>query len=328
VARHAGVSIATVSRVLNGTGLVAPETAARVHAAIQMLDYHPRPAARGLASRRTDALGLVTPEIGGELFPLLLRGVEAEAHQAGYDLLIHTTLSPPKSQERARRPLAEHNTDGLLVFSNSLDSKELQRLYALGFPVVLMHQSPPEGLEMPEVTIENKNGARRLVEHLIVVHGKRHIAYLRGLQVNQDSRWRELGYREALQAHGLPYNPRIIGMGAYDDEAALEAVKALICQDECFDAIFAADDDSAVGALLALRQAGYRVPEDVALVGFDDVPFSRYLTPPLTTVRAPIEQVGRIAVRQLVALIHNEPVQPLTLLPTEVVLRSSCGCPA
>jgi DNA-binding LacI/PurR family transcriptional regulator len=269
---------------------------------------------------------LVTPEIGGEFFPLLLRGIEAEAHQAGYDLLIHTTLSQPKGQMSLRRPLAEHNTDGLLVFTNSLDSQELRRLHALGFPVVLMHQSRPEGLEIPEVTVENKNGARRLVEHLILVHGRRHIAYLRGPQGNQDSRWRELGYQEALQAHGLLYEPRLIGMGGYDDEIALAAVTELIHQGEWFDAIFAGDDDSAVGALLALRQAGLRVPEDVAVVGFDDVPFSRFLTPPLTTVRLPIEQVGRVAVRQLVALIRGEPAQSLTLLPTEVVLRNSCGC--
>ncbi len=322
VARLAGVSIATVSRVLNGTTPVHNEKADRVRLAMEELQFVPRHAARVLASKRTNTIGLVLSEISGAYFPPMLKGIESAAYESGYDLLIHST----KKEGPSRRPLGEHNTDGLLVFTDSLDHHELHRLYNINFPIVLLHHTPPPLLDIPVITIENKSGAATLTNHLIEVHGCRRIVFLRGPEEHEDSVWRERGYREALEENKIKFDPALIRSGGFDEEEALSTVEQMLLQGTKFDAIFAGDDDSAIGAIRALKRAGRRVPQDVAVVGFDDVPFARYLSPPLTTVRAPIEQVGREAVRQLVRQINGEQADPLTLMRTELVIRESCGC--
>jgi len=322
VARQAGVSIATVSRVLNGNAPVDLGTAERVRQAISDLHYTPRPAARILASRKTDTIGLLLPEISGAFYPPMLRGIEAGVREAGYDLLIHST------QEGHRRgSLGPHNTDGLLVFPESVDDTELQRLHASGFPVVLLHQTPPAGTNYPMVTVENKAGAVLLIDHLVEVHSKRRIVFLQGPPSHQDSFWRERGYRLALQNHNIDFDPALVGYGGFDEKSATHTIRQMLVTGIEFDAVFAGDDDAATGVLSALQMAGHEVPADVAVVGFDDVTFSRYLHPPLTTVRAPIEQVGREAVRLLVKCIRKQTCELEILLPTELVIRQSCGCP-
>ena len=323
VARHAGVSIATVSRVLNGTTPVQNEKADRVRFAMEELQFVPRHAAQVLASKRTNTIGLVMSEISGAFFPPMLKGIEAAAYEAGYDLLIHAT----KKEGPSRRPLGEHNTDGLLIFTDSLDHRELHRLHNINFPIVLLHQSPPDLLDIPVIAIENKEGASMLTRHLVEVHGYRRIVFLRGPEGHEDSVWRERGYREALEAHNIKFDPRLIGAGEFDEEEGLATIQQMLLDGIEFDAIFAGDDDSAIGAMRALKLAGRRIPQDVAVVGFDDVPFARYLSPALTTVRAPIEEIGREAVRQLARLMYGGQAQALTLMRTELVIRESCGCP-
>jgi LacI family transcriptional regulator len=327
VALKAGVSIATVSRVINGTSPVTPETKQRVQDAIKELAFIPRAAARVLASNRTETLGLLLPEIGGAFFSPLLRGIEAEAQMAGFDLLIHATSHIPHAfTPVAHRPLGEHNTDGLLVFTQSIDEKEMSRLSALNFPTVFLYQTSPSSLNIPSVTIENKSGAKMIVEHLIQIHGRRRIAFLRGPEGNEDSEWRERGYREALQANGIPFDPSLVAVGGFNEEEARVAAQELLVEGVALDAVFGGDDDTAAGVISALIHAGKRVPQDVAVVGFDDLPIARYLRPALTTVRAPIEQVGREGVRQLVRLIRGQQAEALVLLQTEIVIRESCGC--
>ena len=324
VAKRAGVSIATVSRVLNGSAPVDKVTAVRVRSAVDALNYVPHAAARILASRRTSTLGLLLPEIGGAFFQPMLRGVEAGVSEAGFDLLIHTTQSHPETAPR--RPLGENNTDGLLVFTESLDVRELTRLYAIGFPVVLLHQAPPKSLNIPVVTIENQSGAREIVDHLIEVHARKRIAFLRGPEGHEDSTWREKGYHQALINHGLAIDPTLIVAGDFNRDVARASVEHLLAGNVGFDAIFTGDDDSAVGVYDGLRHVGRRVPEDVAVVGFDDSFFAHTLIPPLTTVHAPTEQVGREAVRQLIRIIRGESVEPRLVLSTELIIRQSCGC--
>ena len=322
VARHADVSIATVSRVLNGTTPVQPEKADRVRLAMEELQFVPRHAARVLASKRTNTIGLLLPEISGAFFSPMLKGIEAAAHETGYDLLVHSTQHLATS----RRKLGEHNTDGLLIFTNSLIPSELHRLHNIHFPIVLLHQTPPDSLNIPVIAIENKDGAAMLVNHLIEMHNRRRIVYLRGPEGHEDSVWREGGYREALGAHDIAFDPRLIASGGFDDEEAFVAIQELLLDGLDFDAVFAGDDDAANGALRALKMAGRIIPQDVAVVGFDDVPFARYLSPALTTVRAPIESIGREAVRQLTRLMNGEQAKALTLMQTELVIRESCGC--
>lgn len=321
VAARAGVSIATVSRVLNKTGPVAETTTNRVFDAIRELNYTPHAAARVLASRRTNTLGLILREISGPFIQPMLRGIEAAASEHGFDLLIHCTQ---RLNRQPHYPLSEHNSDGLLVFTDSLAEPELERRGRTGFPMVLMHRSSPPGLDIPVVTFENKSGARKLVDYLIEACGYRRIAFLAGPPEAEDSQWREIGYQESLEAHGIPFDPSLIRLGGFNEEIAYQTVQEWLREGLSVDAIFSADDESAIGAMRALKEAGRRVPEDIGVVGFDDIPLSRYVTPPLTTVHAPIELAGYEAIRQLVSLIRTGEAAPLTLLPTEVVIRESC----
>lgn len=324
VARRSGVSITTVSRVLNGSAPVIPDTRERVMHAIQELDFVPRPAARMLVNRRTDTIGLLLPEISGAFFQPMLRGIEMGVREAGFDLLIHSTQDA--HPETPRRLLGEHNTDGLIIFPGSVDEKELLRLHRVGFPVVLLNQTPSPVFHMPVVTIENKSGAEKIVNHLVKEHGRRRIVFLRGPAGHEDSDWRERGYTLALRANGIDLDERLIGYGGFSAKEGRRTIDTMLAGGMKFDAVFAGDDESASGALAALRQAGLRVPEDVALVGFDDVAFAMHLSPPLTTVRAPIEEVGHTAVLQLVKCIRRQACEPEILLPTELVIRQSCGC--
>ncbi|MBE0672570.1 MAG: LacI family DNA-binding transcriptional regulator [Anaerolineales bacterium] len=323
VAQRAGVSIATVSRVINGNTPVVAETAQRVRLAIKELKFVPRAAAQVLASRKTNTIGLVFSEIRGAFFPHLLKGIEAELHSSGYELLIYSTHSDHPIQ---RKPIGEHNTDGLLVFTTSLELEELERLYGINFPLVLMHETPPQGMEIPVITIENKDGAVMLVSHLIEKHGRRRIVFLRGPEGHEDSEWRERGYREALEAHKIVYDEGLIARGEFDEDSAFEEMQKLMAAGIEFDAVFAGDDDAAIGVYRALKMANRIIPDDVAVVGFDDVQFARYISPGLTTIRAPIEEVGREAVRQLICLLNGEQAQRLVLMRTELVIRESCGC--
>lgn len=330
VAQRAGVSISTVSRVLNGTGVVIEQTVERVQKAISELHYVPRAAARILASKRTNTLGLMLPEISGAFFVPMIRGIETGVREGGYDLLIYSTRGPQTNRSLSyplwQRPLGDHNTDGLLVFTNSLEVGELERLHSIGFPVVMLHLSPPEGIDFPVVTIENLQAAKALVSHLIEVHGRGRIAFLSGPEEHEDSQLREAGYKQALEGHGIGLDARLVARGEFTVSSAYQATRKLIAEGVKFDAMFAGDDDSASGAIRALREAGLRVPEDVALVGFDDLSYAEHIAPPLTTVHSPIELVGLEGARQLIRLIHGEDVSARIILPTELVIRQSCGC--
>jgi LacI family transcriptional regulator len=326
VARRAGVSIATVSRVINGTGDVAAETEMHVRKAIAEMNYRPSATARGLASKRTNMIGFITSEIATPFFAPILRGIEAGAREAGLGLLINCTQGEPGKTEGYQRHLGPHNTDGLLVFAGTLDDHELAYLHDTGFPVVLLHQAPPNLLDIPYVTFENKAGTRKIIDHLIDVHGYHRIAFLRGPENQEDSAWREAGYREALEAHDIPFDPSLVGFGSFDKNIAQIPIEKWLQDGQTFDAVFSGDDEAASGVILVLQRHGIKVPEDVAVVGFDDVHLANYLMPSLTTVRAPIESAGREAVRQVIRIINGEEPQPLTLLPTELVVRHSCGC--
>jgi DNA-binding LacI/PurR family transcriptional regulator len=325
VADQAGVSVATVSRYINKSAPVSPDAAARLDEVMADLSYVPHATAQQLATRKAQAIGLLlTLNVYGDFFAPMLHGIEGVISEEGYNLLISSNL--PRLTRGFPRPLGPHNTDGLLIFANSMTDAELTRLNELGFPMVLIHRTPPQGLDIPSVTVENKSASAAIVEHLIKVHGRRRIAFLRGPEDQEDSHWRELGWREALTANGLPHDPSLVLQGDFERETAREAVRESLARGGDFDGVFAGDDDSAAGALAALEEAGVQVPRDVSVVGFDDQRPSAYLSPALTTVRAPTEEVGRAAAQQLINLLRGNQADPLTLLPTEIVIRRSCGC--
>jgi DNA-binding LacI/PurR family transcriptional regulator len=326
IAREAGVSISTVSRVLNANVPVSADTAERVWRAIEQLDFIPNSAAKRLASQRANIIGLILPEIGGVFFPPMLRGVERCAREQGFDLLIYSSPPTEGIDHPHKKLLGEHNTDGLLVFTTILSERELAWYYRRGFPVVLLHRSPPQGMEMPSVVFENRQAAESLIDHLIEAHGCRRIAFLRGPVENEDSYWREAGYRSALERHSIPLDLDLYERGNFDAQMAFQAVHRLLDKGIHFDAIFAGDDDSSAGVFLALKQHSLRVPEDVRVVGFDDTYIAPLLPVPLTTVHVPIEEAGYEAARQLVNLIKTGTAQQQVVFPTQLVIRRSCGC--
>ena len=165
-----------------------------------------------------------------------------------------------------------------------------------------------------------------LIDHLIEAHGRRRIVFLHGPAGHEDSHWRERGYRESLAAHSIPFDSALIASGGFDDDEAFATIQQMLQNGIDFDAVFAGDDDAAAGVYRALKMTGRLIPQDVAVVGFDDVSFARYLSPALTTVHAPIEDVGRESVHQLAHLMNGEPAEALTLMRTQLVIRESCGC--
>lgn len=327
VARLAGVSISTVSRVVNATAPVSDEVGQRVRSAIVMLGYTPHAAARNLAVRRTNTIGLVLPELSSSFFAPLLRGIEAVVRRTEYDMLVYASAHPEANGHwPARQPIGEHNADGMLVFTTTLDDSEIHQHYERGFPMVLLHRTPPRGVYVPSVMFDNQAGIQVAVRHLVEVHGRRHIAFLRGTLGNEDSDQREAAYRDTLGALGIPYNPALVVRGGFSEGGGEQAVAELLRNGAAFDAIFTGDDEAAAGALAALRAAGLRVPQDVALAGFDDLPLSRHLNPPLTTVRAPIERAGYMAATLLLQLLAGEVAEYEVVLPVDLVIRQSCGC--
>lgn len=195
-----------------------------VRRAMDELNFVPHPIARNLATNRTNTIGLLLLDIGGNFYSPLLRGIEAVSSEAGFDLLIHSTGSSHAGNAR-KRTLTEHNTDGLLSFTDALDNVELTRLNRIGFPVVLMHQSPPSGIDIPVIIIENQEGARQIVAHLIKVHHRKRIVFLQGPPGNEDSSAREMGYCQALREHDFPFDPNLVAIGNFDTEYAYNTVK-------------------------------------------------------------------------------------------------------
>jgi DNA-binding LacI/PurR family transcriptional regulator len=325
VAEQAGVSTATVSRVLNGSGRVNPATAKRVRDAIERLGYFPQAAARNLARRKTNTLGVMLREIGNDFAAQMLRGIEASTSRSNYDLLIASNHND-EHNTRNQLPLGPHNTDGLIVLTGCLSQENISRLHFAGFPLVLLYENPPDQLPIPSIHIENRQGTCQLIDHLIEIHGYEQIAFLRGPENNQDSELREAGLRDSLAAHGLSLNPDLIGEGLYNEEPAQRIVQTWVKEGKKPDAIFGGSDEGAIGAVMGLKSLGIHVPEEIAVVGFDDLTHARLLSPPLTTVHAPTEKVSMLAVETLINLLQGDVVDQTICLPTELVIRRSCGC--
>lgn len=322
VAREAGVSISTVSRILNESPLVAVDTLEKVRGAIQQLGYLPRSAARNLALRHTNTLGVLLETVGSPFYASVIEGAEEAAYAQGFSLLIAT---PGHLLKGAHPALGPSNTDGLLMIGVQLKKSQCS-FYQEGYPIISLYQPGPRSMNIPLVSVENKKGAFRIVEHLIRDHGLSRIAFLRGPKGNYDSYGREAGYRQAMKKYGLPVEENLIGFGGFRCPMARVSVLNWLAQGCLPQAIFAGNDEAALDVLITLTGAGVRVPQDIAVVGFDDTFLAPAMVPPLTTVRAPGYEVGREAARQLLRMIHTGESTPLTLLPTELVLRSSCGC--
>ncbi len=290
------------------------------------LKYIPHAAARQLASRKTRVVGLLLNNLHNDFFVPLLNGIEAVVRKKGYNLIIATYRADSRNNVPA--PIGPHNTDGLLVFSDGLVDEDLIRLHSSGFPIVLVHRTPPPSVNIPSVTVENVEITHKLVDHLITVHGRRRILFMRGPLHQEDSYRRETGYKSALEANGIPFDEHLILNGEFERDVAYGVLDTFMKNGGrgSFDAVFTGDDDAAIGVMRALHKHNINIPDEIAVIGFDDLGFSSFLNPPLTTVRAPTEDVGRTAIEKLFDLLEDHPSDEVIVLPTEIIIRRSCGC--
>jgi DNA-binding LacI/PurR family transcriptional regulator len=325
VARQADVSVATVSRYFNHPLSLSIENAGRIRKVMKELKYVPLMAARHLATHKTGTVGLLSFTVDYSFFGPLVAGLEKALKENGYNLLIATYQAEAGGD--VIPPIGPQNADGVVVFSNTLSEERLAEWYGIHFPVVLVHRTAPHALPIPSVNVENAAASYKLVEHLIEVHGRKQIVFVRAPGCQEDAYCREMAYKAALQAHSIAYDPNLIIGGNYNRSAARQAMQEYLAKTPPhFNAVFAGDDDLAISVISALQSNGLKVPEDVAVVGFDDQRFAGLLVPALTTVHAPTEEVGRVAGQQMLKLLDGREADCMSVLPTEVVYRQSCGC--
>ncbi|WP_305784838.1 LacI family DNA-binding transcriptional regulator [Symbioplanes lichenis] len=325
VARRAGVSRATVSRVVNGSTTVAAAIRDAVNQAVRELGYVPNQAARSLVTQRTESIALILPETANRVFsddlffPAMIRGVSTELEAADKQLVLMMAGSSASHDRVERYAMAGH-VDGVM-FASVHGADPLPGVLArLGIPVVCSGRPMGGEPAVSYVDVDHIEGVATAVRHLLRA-GRRRIATVAGPQDMVAGVDRLAGYRTALAEAG---RPELVEAGDFTRESGVHAMRRLLAADPRLDAVFVASDMMAHGALQALREAGRRVPADVAVVGFDDVEISRISDPPLTTVRQPIVEMGRTMARQMLGLVDGRTDLPRSVvLPTELVVRAS-----
>jgi LacI family transcriptional regulator len=324
VAKLAGVSRSTVSRVLNNDAEVSSETRERVISIVRELNYQPSAAARGLAAGRTRVLGLVIPMavsafFADPFFPLLIQGVSSTANAQDHSVMLW--IAEPEFERRTVRQVLNNGLiDGVLMASQGVDDPVVDALVNGGLPVVLIGRHPSLD-DVTYVDVDNEKGAHAAVSHLLQL-GRQKIATITGPKNMIAGLDRFNGFSAALRARGLACDPNLVVEGDFTERGGYAAIQRILDKD--FDALFAASDAMAIGALRALRETGRRVPQDVSVVGFDDIPSASHTEPPLTTVRQPVQRMGGVAAETLIDLIeHPDSPTRRVVLPTELILRSS-----
>ncbi len=320
VAEEAGVSPSTVSRILNGTAVVSAAKKAAVDEAVAKLGFVPNPMARGLAGGRTLSIGVVTQAIDSPFYGASLRGIEDALDPAGYSPLFVSGHWDAATESRCIDILLSRRVDGIIVLTGRLTDAALKSV-AKRVPVVVTGRS----IKAPglfSLDFENFDGGQLATRHLIE-NGHRKIAFISGDPRHPDAAQRLMGYRAALEQAGIPFKPKLVVQGEYSEASGVQAVATLIANGQNFTAIFAANDQMAIGAAHGLQRHALRVPDDVSLVGFDDQPTSLYALPPLTTVHQPAYEMGRLAAEAVLQLLDGVKPQQ-TVPPPRLIVRDSC----
>ena len=322
VARKAGVSPSTVSRILNGTARVSEDKRLAVLAAIAQMNFAPNQMAQGLKKGRSNTIGIVVQDISSPFFDETLRGVDDGLKHTGYaSVIVSGHWNADEEADRIRLLLAR-KVDGIILLSGRMSDQTVLN-FSSQRPIVstgrALHTRSALGFKL-----DNEAGAHMAVHHLIEL-GHRKIAFISGPSNNIDAAERLAGYTRALNEAGIAFDPQLVVEGNYHEASGMLAMNHLFDSQQQFSAVFAANDLSAYGARLALYRKGIRVPDDISLVGFDDLPGSSFTTPPLTTIRQPLYDIGRIATHALLRLINGETVQgdvpPLELIVRETTRR-------
>jgi LacI family transcriptional regulator len=324
VARQAGVSVATVSRVLNDSATVAPETRARVLAAMDELGYRRNAVAASLRTDATSTIGLVIGDILNPFFTELARAIEDEARTLGYSVVIGNADERPDRQDEYVGTLLERRVDGLLLCPTAETTPLVRDMAVEGRPLVFLDRTLP-GLDVPTVRADGAAAIADLVGHLRAL-GHRRVALISGPGLLSTGRERTEAFTAAMRARGLPVRPEYLEAGDFQAASGRAGAARLLDLPEPPEVIFAGDNLMALGALDEIRARGLRIPGDVALACYDDLPWFTHLDPPVTAIAQPVQELGRRAVRALVDRIEDRPVASV-VLPAHLVIRRSCGEP-
>lgn len=324
VAQEAGVSIATVSRVLNGQSGVSKELAEQVKEIVRKMNYQPNAIARALKNSESRSIGLIIPDIENPFFPALVRGVEDAAQKNSYAVILCNTDGEPQQEEKYIKFLLSKQVDGILFVGNLDFQEHSSWLSLLPVPMVLLDRRI-EGAPYSTVLIDNEMGAFLAVEHLIK-QGRQQIAIIGGKPQSSTSRERVRGARRALALYG--YNDQEEGYfdGYFTFDGGYQATMQLLASRYTFDAVFAANDMMAIGSIECLVNHGRNVPQEVAVAGFDDIKMAEWYKPSLTTVRQPVYKMGQLAVKSMVQQLTGVMTKPCdTVLKPELIVRKSSG---
>ena len=320
VAKLAGVSASTVSRALSGRIPVDPKTREKVLAAVKDLNYEPNALAKGLKEGRTGTIGLIVPNICNPVFPLVSRGVEDMAKEHGYTLILSNTDEDPELEKEAILKLRKQWVDGILLATSGREKSHIEDLKRSGLPMVMLIRKPE--VEMDAVVINNTKAAFDAVSYLINM-GHDRIAIFNGDRRLPLYEERYQGYVQALEAVGIPIDPSLI-IEVSDRESCYDAACTFFKNSNTVDAVFAVSDPRALEVMRAAKDAGLHIPNDVSVIGFDNLQFSSFLDPPLTTVNQPFYKMGQAAAKRLITLIEEQSAKPLIqVMETELIVRES-----
>jgi DNA-binding LacI/PurR family transcriptional regulator len=322
VARLAGVSTATVSRALNSTGQIAPGTRAAIEAAVTQLGYRPNTIARSLVTKSTQTIALLLPDISNPFYAALVSGIQQSVLSHDHTMLLCTTEGDAQREEQYLRLLRAKQVDGALVDGLVLPPDRIAQFVQDGFPIVCLDRDI-DSAAIPLVQVDNREGGRIATEHLVGL-GHRRIAHVMGTRSLHISEGRLAGYYDALYSADIPKDQELVADGRFTEEGGYAATRALLAARPSLTAIFAANDLSAFGVLSALAESGRRVPQDVSVVGFDDLRLSSFVTPPLTTVRQPAAEIAQLATELLIGLTRGQTVSRMWhRLEPSLVVRAS-----
>ena len=326
IAKRANVSTATVSRTLNQSGPVKAATARKVWRAVTELNYYPNSHARTLVSGRSRLIGLIVSDITNPFFPELIRTFEGLAAQQQYDVLLTSTDYDTTRMTACLRRMLERKVDGVAMMTSEMDAGLIKELSKRNVPIVFMDVGQM-GPRMSHVSIDYGNGVRQAVDHVVQL-GHKHVSFITGPLELHSARTRRQAFVDGLRHHGVTLDRKLIREGTHTAEGGEKAMKELLKLSRLPTAVVCSNDWTAIGALHAIHAAGLRVPEDISLVGFDDIPLSSYITPSLTTVRMSARDVGSTAFQALFSLIGEAHVEEdVYQIPTRLVVRESTAKP-
>ncbi len=323
VAKEAGVSIATVSRVLNNVDVVNEETKKKVLEAIDKLGYRPNIVARSLKTQKTSTIGIIIPDISSQFYPEIVRGAEDVANIYDYNIMLCNTDLDPEKEMEYLKVLKEKMVDGVLYMSTSLEPNIVELIDKLQMPMVLVETTSKEG-NTPSVTIDNEQAALDAVNYLIK-NGNKKIAYIgtHEDEVNA-SALRYTGYKNALKQNGMKLDDKLVYFGGLKASDGYEGI-ANILNEENIDAVFCSSDEIAMGAINALRDKGIKVPDNVDVIGFDNIYSASIFYPKLTTIAQPMYDMGSVGMRMLIKIINKKEIEKENyVLKHELIERDSC----